>query len=77
MNGVEVTDNGRIILLNGEGGETARVDLWAFLEPDERLRAATYLIGITKISGAIDNSTLQKFKEKAEYRLKTIEEFAK
>lgn len=74
MSTVEVTDDGRIILVNG-GRE--RVDLWAFLEPDERLRAATYLIGITKVSGAIENSTLQKFKEKAEYRLRTIEEFAR
>jgi hypothetical protein len=70
---VEVTENGRVILVDHSG----RVDLWAHMEPDQRLRAATFLIGITKVSGAIAASTLRRFEEKARHRLQTIEQHGK
>jgi 3-mercaptopyruvate sulfurtransferase SseA len=65
-----VQEEGRIVIIDGR-----RVDLWAGLEPDDRLKAASFLISVTKISGAIERSTLRKFKDKCEHKLRMIEEY--
>lgn len=69
---IKVTGEGRFILVNDGEPE---MDLWSMLEPNDRLQVASFLIGVTKISGAIQKSTLETFKEKCEHRLRTIEEY--